>query len=79
MDLYTKYWNKYYNNKAKSIKDMDNILDRIASTEFNEDPNAIHNLKEFSKEELIFALVVASNAVAMYREHICETKQDHNS
>ncbi len=46
---------------------MDAVLNRLVDTETYEDPNEPYRFAEFSKEELVAALVTASDVVAKYR------------
>lgn len=72
MYIYTQYIRKYHADPAKSVAEMDAVLNRLATTETYEDPNEPYRFAEFSKEELVAALVTASYAVARYLELLRE-------
>ncbi len=70
MDIYTQYITKYRADPDKSVAEMDAVLNRLITTETYEDPNEPYRFAEFSKEELVAALVTASDVVARYRLHL---------
>jgi len=72
MDIYTQYIKKYNADPAASVAAMDAVLNRLSNTETYEDPNEPYRFAEFSKEELVAALVTASDAVSRYRLHLIE-------
>lgn len=67
MDIYTQYYLKYKENIKGSVEAMDNVLNRLVNTETYQDPNEPYRFSAFSKEELIAALVTASDVVAEHR------------